>query len=257
MGAVIAWRNEAERPAASISGSSEAGGLGVQSVLSPTIAEVWRTAAAGAATHYIAVDFGARVPIRLVAIGAPRDGVLPGTGAIWSAYGSNVAIGGMDVFFSPPAALNLSRGAVGRLLPSVFLARYLTVTVIGAAGDPYLQLGRLWAGDALVTQGNISYGWQRGTLDTGSSERASLSGVRNIQRGAVARSLDFSLPRLTAAEADALDDAALAIGTTGQGFVAPFSTMEKAMFGHFTAPPAPTQPGPLRFNARIAFEEDL
>jgi hypothetical protein len=151
----------------------------------------------------------------------------------------------------------MRRGVAACLLPAGKVARYVTVTVTGAAGDPYLQLGRLWAGAALVTAQNVEFGWGRGVLDAGVSERASLSGVRTIQRGAIARTLDFQASRLSANEAGALDDAALALGTTGQALLSPTEGMEHVMFGRFTTPPGPTEPFLNWFTARIAIEEDL
>jgi hypothetical protein len=256
VGIVLSWQNAAEAVGVSLSASSEALGLGVQSLLTPTIAEVWRAGVGGATAHSLALDLGATVPLRVVAIAAPRDGVLPGAAATWRVRAGSSA-GGSQVFDSGTVALDMRRGVAACLLPAGMAARYVTVTITGAAGDAYLQLGRLWAGDALVTAHNIAYGWGRGPFDVGNSERASLSGVRTIQRGATGRTLNFDLPMLSAAEAASLDDAALAVGTTGQAFLSPLETMAHAMFGHFTTPPAPAQPGFNRYSARIAFEEDL
>jgi hypothetical protein len=256
VGTVLSWQNAAEAVGVSLSASSEAMGLGVGSLLTPTIADVWRSATGGATVHTFSADLGAAVPLRVVAIAAPRDGVLPGSGATWRVRAGSTA-GGSQVFDSGTVALDMRRGVAASLLPVGTTARYLTVTITGAAGDPYLQLGRFWAGDALVTAHNIAYGWARGVLDTGNSDRAALSGARTIQRGAKARTLEFDLPRLSTAEAAALDDVALAVGTTGQAFLSPLESMTHAMFGHFTTPLSPAQPGFNRFSARNAFEEDL
>jgi hypothetical protein len=257
VGIVLSWQNAAEAVGVSLSASSEAMGLGVQSLLTPTIADVWRSGIGGAGPFYLQVDFGASVPIRVVGIAAPRDGVLPGAGATWSVYGSNTTPGTANAFLSASQPLDMRRGTAARLLPSGTAARYLTVAITGVAGTPYLQLGRLWAGDALVTAQNVEFGWGRGVLDAGNSERAALSGVRTIQRGAVARTLDLQASRLSANEADVLDTAALAVGTTGQALLSPTESMAHAMFGRFTMPPGPTEPFLNWFTARIAFEEDL
>jgi hypothetical protein len=255
MSAIISWQNAIERPGVDLSANSEVAGLGVQSLLTPTIAEVWRTDGTSSFARKIDVDFGVDVPIRVLAVAAPRDGILPGVGAEWRIRLRDV--NGSEVLDSQRRPFNMKKGVAGYLASSVRIARSAEFLFYAAPGDPYLQLGRLWAGDALVTSGSISYGWQRGVLDTGSSERAALSGVRTIQRGAVARTMDFTLPRLTDAEAATMDDIALALGTSGQALVAPFETMAQAMLGRFKEPPSPAQPGFRQFTARISFEEDM
>ncbi|MBP0493035.1 hypothetical protein [Roseomonas indoligenes] len=256
--AVIAWRNAAEAAGVSLSASSEASGLGVQSLLTPTIGEVWRSNTGGAVTHSVGLDLGTQVPLRLFGIGAPRDGVLPGTGAAWRVRLSNVGIGSSEVLNRGSLSLDLRRGVVGLLLPAALTARYVQFSFSGVAGDPYLQLGRIWAGDALVPAKGIAFGWQRGVGDAGTIERAPVSGVSNAQRGATYRTLDFDLAYLTEDEAFALDDAGLALGTTRQAFISPLnSDFRHAMFGKFATPPPPAQPSHRLFTAHITFQEDL
>jgi hypothetical protein len=256
VGIVLSWQNAAEAVGVSLSASSEALGLGVQSLLTPTVADVWRSGVGGAVEHTLSADLGATVPLRVVAIAAPRDGALPGSAATWRVRAGSTARGS-QVFDSGTVALDMRKGVAASLLPAGKLARYVTVTITGAAGDAYLQLGRLWAGDALVTARGIAYGWSRSSYDAGMTERAALSGVRTIQHGAKGRVLDLTTPSLTAAEADTLDTAVVTVGTTGQVFLSPVEDMLRAMFGHFTAEPAVSQTLPNRFSTRFAFEEDL
>ncbi|MCR0981785.1 discoidin domain-containing protein [Roseomonas populi] len=256
--AVIAWRNAAEAAGVSLSSNTQAPGLGVQSLLTPTIAEVWRSATGGAVTHWIGIDFGAVVPLRLLAIAAPRDGILPGTGATWRVVLSNTSVGGTDVANPAFTALDMRRGVAATLLPAPVSARYAQFIIRTVAGDPYLQLGRVWAGEALVTSRAVSYGWGRGVLDAGTVERAPVSGVRYAQRGATYRRLDFDLQLLPPEDALALDEAGLALGTTAQGFVSPLNDdLRHGMFGRFSEPPAPEQSNHRLFKAHIAFQEDL
>jgi hypothetical protein len=257
VGVVLAWSNAAEAAGVSLSASSEALGLGIGSVLERTIGNVWRSGVGGAVSHVLATTLPAVVPVRVVAIAAPRDGVLPGAGATWRVQASAVEAGAAEAFDSGVQALGMRRGVAAQLLPAGVSARYVTVTVTCAAGDPYLQLGRLWIGDALVTERNPSYGWQRGVLDAGRSDRAAISGVRNVERGARARTLDFEIAMLTEAEAAAVDEAALAVGTTEQVFIDPIAGEGFSMFGHFTQPLAPAQPNFAERTVRITFEEDL
>ncbi|WP_424138680.1 hypothetical protein [Roseomonas chloroacetimidivorans] len=256
MGAVFSWVNALEGAGVSLSASSEAPGLGVQSVLSTTIADVWRSDLGGSATHRIGANLGAAKPLRVFAAAMPRDGVLPGPGATWRVRVSNVAIGQSEVLNSGVLPADGGRGTLAFLAPATVSGRYVQFSFYGAASDPYLQLGRVWAGEALVTQRNPSYGWQRGVLDTGSSERAAISGVRSVQRGAVARTLAFDL-LLTGAEADALDRIALAAGTSGQILAAPFDNMGRAMFGRLAAPLAPSQTSKPAFTTKVSLEEDF
>ena len=257
MGAVISWVNALERSGAVLDATSEAGGLGVRSVLSPTIAEVWRSNEGGAATHRIEIDLAAHLPLRLFAFAAPRDGVLPGAGATWRVRVSNGSMGASEALNSGELPATGSTGTAAYLGPAGVTGRFVQFSFYGVAGDPYWQIGRLWAGDALVTRSGASYGWQRGVMDTGASERSALSGVRNIQRGAVARTLDFTLATLRPDEAEVMDRIGLALGTTGQAFVSPLSTLQHGMFGRFSAPLGPAHRAHPIYSARIAFEEDL
>ncbi len=80
---MLSWRNEIERAGAEISADSEVMGLGVRSLLTPQVADVWRSGAWGASTVTLRADLGAvREGLRLVLLAAPRDGLLPGPGAL-------------------------------------------------------------------------------------------------------------------------------------------------------------------------------
>ena len=77
MGILLSWSNLAEGSAANLAVSSEAAGLGLRAVLTPQISDIWRSAAWGATTINLDVDLGSAQSIGLVAIAAPRDGLLP------------------------------------------------------------------------------------------------------------------------------------------------------------------------------------
>lgn len=81
MGVLLSWQNLADAVASSISTSSEANGLGLRGLLTPQISDVWRSGAWGATTINLDVDLGSAQGINVVAVGAPRDGLLPGSSA--------------------------------------------------------------------------------------------------------------------------------------------------------------------------------
>jgi hypothetical protein len=262
VGALLSWINAAELPPAEISTTSEANGLGIRSVLTPQIADVWRSGAVSTgAIIRIRVDLGlVRTDLRFVGVAAPADGVLPGADAKMRFVASAIAVDGEEAANSGLLPMDMrATGVWGWVAPSTFTARYLQWRIQVGAADTYIQLGRLWAGPALVSSRGISYGQARGAIDAGSSEVAGLSGVRYATRGAVRRKASWAFPALLESEADALDDAARAVGTTGQVFAAPFQERlsKTGMFGHFTTPPAPAASRFQRWSADIDIEEDL
>lgn len=416
MGILLGWQNLLEAAGVVLASSSEAAGLGIRSVLTPQLAEVWRSGAWGASTVDIDVDLGSAQGINVVAVGAPRDGRLPAAGATVSAQGSTLAalsranlqgspgsividnvsfsrgvnatdlgavtgplgaagarrfgsasatgancwvgrsgsgvpmIGGQAVtlqvwarvngtplptrgtvmtvdeyngatflrrwvgpsllgadatwrqfsttittrsdctalgvfwvegwqtgaqveFASPSLVkvgetLNLAAAPL-TLAPlgvwawassSPILARYLRLSFTGTAADAYLQLGRVWAGPALITGRAASYGHRRGAVDPGRNDRAGVSGLRVAQRGQPYRVASFAAQALTAAEALQVEAAALAVGTTGQVFAARnhLDLAGSGMFGAFTtAPPETERTARNLWRADFTLEEDL
>ena len=78
MGILLSWSNLAEAEAVNLSVDSEAPGLGLRAVLTPQIAEVWRSNAWGATAINLRVDLGEARSIGAIAVASPRDGLLPG-----------------------------------------------------------------------------------------------------------------------------------------------------------------------------------
>jgi hypothetical protein len=415
MGILLGWQNLLEQAGVVLGASSEAPGLGIRSVLTPQIAEIWRSGTWGATTIDIDADLGAVQPINVVAVAAPRDGVLPsaaatvalqasasappsrtnlqtnpstivpgggtyitdanttnlgavdgptgGTGArrlgSASATGANVwiarathlpVVGGMPYrlsvwcrsnaaaptrggmldadeytgttffrrtwgpampnavdgtwrFFSRvltlhPNTTNLQvyfasgfgTGAeievadisIVRLAESIEIgaqalgltpyglwgwcaaapasARYLRLSFTGSAADAYLQLGRLWAGPAMITTRAAALGHSLSAIDPGSSVRVGVSGLRVAQPGTTYRAQQFSAPLLTTAEATELQKAALAVGSTGQ-FIAARHHLDlagTAIFGSFAGTlPSIQRIAPSLWRAEFSIEEDL
>lgn len=414
MGILLAWQNLLEAAGVVLSASSEASGLGVRSVLSPQLADVWRSGAWGASTIDIDADLGAALPLQVVAIGAPRDGRLPsssatvalqasalaplsranlqgspgtvtidsvnysrgssatdlgavlGPGGVAGArrFGTSAANGanvwvartglipmiggqalsasvwvrsnaakptrgtvltideyngaaflrrwqggtltaadgtwrqfsstittradcngvvayycegwqtGAEIEIATPAVvrvgevINVAAAPIG-LSPlgvwawagsSPIVARYLRLSFTGAAADAFLQLGRVWAGPALITARAAPYGHRRGAGDPGSNARAGVSGLRVAQRGQAYRTASFAVQALTATEAAQVEAAALAVGSTGQVFAARnhLDLAGSGMFGAFVSgAPETERTARNLWRAEFSIEEDL
>jgi hypothetical protein len=254
--APAAW-NQVERSSASLQTNSEVAGLGLRSMLTPQISDVWRLAPAAVGQVVLMVDVGLDTVAQLVLLAAPRDGVLPLTGSTWRIVCSRTD--GTQVYDSGALPLEpVPRALWPHVLPQPVTARYWRITFDFAAGQPYAQFGRLLIQPALVTTRAISYGQQRGVVDAGSNERSAYSGVRYATRGARFRQPSWTLPRLTTAEAETLEDIALAAGTTGQVFAAPSlqALQRDGVLGPFRSPPMPRRITHLYWSAEIAQEED-
>jgi hypothetical protein len=106
MGALLSWANLAD--AGTVTVSSQATDLGPAGLLTPQMNDVWRSGSLGAATVWVEVDLGSAKTVHVVAIGAPRDGVLPTSSATvrltaGSASGGTTALdtGGATFTMSP------------------------------------------------------------------------------------------------------------------------------------------------------------
>lgn len=414
MGILLATTNLAEAASTNLAISSEAPGLGLRAMLTPQMSDIWRSGSWGTTTINLDVDLGSASSINLVAVGAPRDGLLPGAGATVSlgaslsaaptyaelqAASGNIVPGGgtysigasttdlgavasaaggsgarhlgstsgtgANVYIGRTAVLGVTGGApyrfsvwarsvattptMGTLLtvderdalgtvrrtagiplvgtldatwrqvtqqitlradtvsvqcywaegwqagaeievdrasitrrPEVLdtgeraftlapfgiwawvstaaiSARYLRLAFTGTAADAYLQLGRLWVGSALITARQASYGFTLGATDPGSSARANVSGVRDMQRGTPYRTLSMAVDLLSSAEARTIEAAALAVGSTGQVFAARLHSdaASTGLFGAFARAPTLTRTSHAFWRGDFQIEEDL
>ncbi|MBU8544001.1 MULTISPECIES: hypothetical protein [Roseomonadaceae] len=261
MGTLISWVNLADA-AAEISATSEGAGLGVRNLLTEPVAEVWRCPplASGAAAH-VNVDLGGARTIGLVALFAPRDGLLV-AGYSVRLFLSAVAAGGDDVADVALAPLDLpaGRGAWRYVLPVPAEVRFIQLRFVSGGAGEYLQLGRLWIGPDFRPAVPFSRtDHARGVISAGLAERSTISGILSAQRGATLRNPTFSLPLLTDAEADVVEDMALAAGNFGQVVASPRTQAGAAGFvlGRFETPPSPRIVTPLRWSASFSVVEDL
>lgn len=261
MGILLATTNLAEAATANLAVSSEAPGLGLRAVLTPQVSDIWRSAAWGATTIDLRIDLGAAASIGLVAIAAPRDGLLPGAGATVQLTADAATLDGAAALDTGAEALGTAMarfGIWGWSSATPIVARYLRLRFTGAAADAYLQLGRVWVGPALITTRQASYGFGLGATDPGISARASNSGVRDVQRGTAYRTLAMAVDTLTTAEATWLESAVLSVGGTGQVFAARLDTdLPGGMFGAFSRPPTLTRASHALWRGDFQIEEDL
>ena len=262
MGILLAWSNLADGSATNLSVDSEVAGLGLRAVLTPQISDVWRSSTWGGSTINLRVDLGTAQGINLVAIAAPRDGLLPSTGATVRLTADADALDGTTALDTGAQGLGAGMAGFGLWAwtsTTAVSARYLRLQFTGAPGDAYLQLGRLWVGRALITSRQASYGFSIGASDPGSTARSGISGVRDIQRGRPYRSLAFAGDTLTTDEASQIEQAALAVGSTGQVLAARLHSdaARTGCFGVFTRAPTLTRINHLLWRADFAVEEDL
>ena len=261
MPSMLSWRNLADT-AQEIAATREAAGLGARNLLTESVAEVWRIPSTASLGTNLDITFAAPVSIGVIALFAPRDGFLP-TDYTIQAIGSLVSMGGSEVFNSTVQALDLvgDNGAWWYFPAAAVTAQYLRIRCV-AGGTDYLQFGRLWIGATFRPGiGAEGEGFRRGWTDAGIVERAAVSGVASVQRGATARAVRWSLGMLTQAEADDIEDCAAAVGNTGQ-LIANARTDRGAkdlVLGRFATPPevAGIPNFPDLFRADIALLEDL
>lgn len=240
MGAVLSWKNWAEQSGASLTVSSEATGLGPRGMLTSQVQDVWRSGVWNNVTSAIVdIDLGANRAVKTIAFAAPRDGVLPPTGATVALRASTISQSGTDALNVAAASFTLNPWGVWAWRSSAGItARYVRITFVGTAGSNYIQLGRVWVGDALVTQYSYAYGHGRSFRDPGVASRAGITGIRYATRGLPYRAERISFPIITQTEASTLVTVASEVGTSGQIFFAREEEyLGEGIFGHFTEVP--------------------
>jgi hypothetical protein len=217
----------ADLPGVSIDTDSEAEGLGVRSLLTPVLGDVWRTPSSGdvSGERRLSVDLGVRRSVRVIALQAPRDGLLPEAGAIIEVSISGQTAGSSGLGFRA-APLDMSRGYWTWTFDATLQVRY--VKIVLQSSQPYLQFGRLWIGDAMFTP---SYVAESG-FEPAVSDAAGEPTRRRVQ---------FTMPGLTQDMADQLEGIGLDVGTQRQILAIP--RVERgdrtAVLGKFTTIPAP------------------
>lgn len=260
MGAVLSWKNWAEQPGVTLSVSSEATGLGPRGMLTPQVQDVWRSGTWNNTTSAIIdLTLDTSRDIKTIAFAAPRDGALPSTGATVAVRASNFVLGGTDALNLTAATFTLNPWGVWAWRSSTGItARYIRITLVGtASGRNYIQLGRLWVGDALITKYSYAYGHGRSFRDPGVASRAGITGIRYATRGLPYRVERISFPILSQTEASTLVTAASEVGTSGQIFFAREEEyLGEGIFGHFTEVPVVNRALEDMWTTDFQIEED-
>jgi hypothetical protein len=217
----------ADLPGVSIDTDSEAVGLGVRSLLTPVLGDVWRSTGAGdvPGQRRLSIDLGTPRPVRVLVLQAPRDGLLPEAGAVIRASLSAMAAGGQEAGFRE-APLDMPRGYWTWTLDQTVLAQHLQLLLLSS--QPYLQFGRLWLGDAMVTPAYLAEGNHEPAVSDAPGEPTR-------------RRVQFTLPSLTQDQADQLEDIGLSAGTQRQVLAIPRVERgdRSAVLGKLASIPAP------------------
>jgi len=231
MGALLSWINRLDRGTVS---AASATGLTAAGLLTPQINDVWRSTGWSSTTVTVSASLGASWPINVVALAAPRDGVLPVGACTIRITASTSSAGASDALDTGSLPFSLSPWGVWAW-----------------------RSGRLWIGPALITSRGYAFGATRGGRDPGGTARASLTGTRYATLGRTYRVERMTLPALTSAEATQVEAMAVAVGTTGQVFAARSdASLGDGIFGAFVEPPAVVRPFPQVWTADMQIEED-
>lgn len=254
MGALLSWVNRLDRGTVS---AASATSMDASALLTPQINDVWRSQTWNASTVTISATLAGSFPINVVAVAAPRDGALP-TGACTIRIKAGSSAGTSTALDTGSLSFTLSPwGVWGWRSVAGVTAQYWTIEVTGVASNPFLDLGRLWIGPALITSRGYAFGASRGGRDPGTVSRSALTGTRYARLGRTFRVERMALPALTSAEATQVEAMAATVGTTGQVFAARSdASLGEGIFGGFTEPPAVVRAYPQVWTCDMQIEED-
>lgn len=257
---LLSWVNWLDRAGASITTNSETGGLGVTRLADPILRRRWRTSP-GVVNPVLSVDLGQPREVGVLALAQPDDaGGIDADGAARGWMRSppdNVrhrldatapGAGGLYDTGLIPGGWVPGYGMQASVLPAAVSARHWRADIEGwsqAPGTGYLDLGRAWIGPAWrPSRGNVAYGWGRQRADGAVISANSRSGIEFVDRGPRQRVITFSLPNLSAEDADALDQLQEVAGTSRQVLALIDPDDPKTwIIGRLVEVPAITQPG--------------
>lgn len=189
---------------------SEVDGLSASNVGTKVIQEPWRTG--GAASFYVSMTFSAVRTVEIVAVAIPRSGVMPGaseTVRLRITGGSGaVDTGAVAAGWDARRGTWLYRCSAGQT--------GLTVRLDFGGATSYRDIGRIWAGPALVPARNFEYNWTREWDDSGSNVYAPKSGARYVDSGVMRRKCEVAFPAMSDADAVTAEDGDFDVGATGQ-----------------------------------------
>ncbi|WP_338928390.1 hypothetical protein WDZ11_14850 [Roseomonas mucosa] len=158
--------------------------------------------AAGSRATTLDLDLGSARAVRVLALAAPPDGMLPADGSLIRVTAGSSA-GAADLLDTGNLPLAMPRGYWAWIGAAVVTARYWRIRIAWPGSQPYLQFGRLWLGDALVPVANPS---------ADSYEPSASDDVATVP----VRRESWQIMRLSEAEADEVERIGLAVGTQVQ-----------------------------------------
>lgn len=212
---IIGYDNAVARAQTIVTASSEATGLAASRLKDFSPRRRFRTAP-GITNFTITVDFGTPRAIDVVALQQPVDA--GGESADGEALGYMAASDTIQHRFDNVTPGNGVLGSSGLIncgieagygihvwKPSARItARYWHITVNAASlvsSPSYVDIGTLFAGVAFQPLRNMAYGWGKGRQLGRMESEAARSGLRQFARGRGRRTLAFTAPWLTIAEA--------------------------------------------------------
>lgn len=163
--------------------------------------------AAGSRATTLDLDLGSARAVRVLALAAPPDGMLPAGGSLIRVTAGSSA-GAADLLDTGNLPLAMPRGYWAWVGAAVVTARYWRVQINWPGSQPYLQFGRLWLGDALVPNANPS---------ADSYEPSASDDVATVP----VRRESWQILRLSESEADEVERIGLAVGTQVQVLAIP------------------------------------
>lgn len=163
--------------------------------------------AAGTRAVSLDIDLGTAQAVRVLALAAPPDGMLPAGGSLIRVT-AGASAGAADLLDTGNLPLAMPRGYWAWVVAAVVTARYWRIQIAWPGSQPYLQFGRLWLGDALVPAANPS---------ADGYEPAASDDVATVP----VRRESWQIMRLSEAEADEVERIGLAVGTQVQVLAIP------------------------------------
>lgn len=274
--ALLSWVNWLDKAGVTLTGSSEAGTLGVNRLAQPQLRRRWRTAL-GDLTPGLQVDLGQDREVGVLALAQPDDagGIdADGDARGWLAPTDTVRHRLDAVTLGAGALLDTGADPGGwqpgygvHLLPlgAPVTARYWQADLDAAslAALDYVDLGRAWIGPCWrPARGNISYGWSWVMEDGSTVSRNARSGLDFVDQGPRQRVLTFGFSSLTEADAKGpMRDLLRIAGLGGQVLFAPLpeggAVGSEAIIGRLVQVQPITQPTFATFAITFQIRQSL
>lgn len=232
----LSWVNWVDNPAAILTASQEVSSLSVNNLADPIIGRRWRTTST---TASVTIDFGANCAIGVLALRFPRDTAFPLSGTIvhkLDVAGGTPGAGATYNSASVPIGAVDGYGYHIHTPPTAKVARYWRFT-FAAAGVPFIDVGRAWAGAFWRPLYNIVYGYDDGWDDLSRITNSQRSGSEFVDERPRQRSFTFGLNALSKTERDDLREMQRIVGISKQLLFVkdPVSPSRESVLGRMAA----------------------